>query len=144
LIAFSNLEDFAFWQPDVECKIVVCVCRRTDLNEQTQIDIGAYMLTATCQQKAQFFVGDVVTLKTGGPRMTITYVGPVEFSEGDWLHCQWFDDRGELRQELFSQDNVKREPRSIPPGSMHLRSFSGAVRSSLECSTTLGRGRNGL
>lgn len=89
------------------------------------------MLTATCKQMAQFFVGDVVTLKSGGPRMTITYVGPVAFAQGDWLHCQWFDDHGELRHELFSQDDVQREPRSISPGSVHLRSYGSVIRSSL-------------
>ncbi|WP_206995311.1 YodC family protein [Trinickia mobilis] len=87
------------------------------------------MLTATCTQMAHFFVGDVVTLKSGGPRMTITDIGPVKFADGDWLRCQWFDDHGELRQDLFSQDDVKREPRSISPGSVHLRSYASPIRS---------------
>ena len=86
------------------------------------------MLTATCTQMAQLFVGDVVTLKAGGPRMTVTDIGPVPFADGDWLRCEWFDDHGELRQDLFSRDDVKREPRSISPGSVQLRSYASPIR----------------
>ena len=61
-----------------------------------------------------FKVGDVVTLKTGGPRMTVTYAGAVAPAPGEWLICQWFDAHGELRQETFECDRVQLEPRSIP------------------------------
>jgi uncharacterized protein YodC (DUF2158 family) len=90
---------------------------------------GAHMLTATTNQTAQFCVGDVVTLKTGGPRMTVTYVGPVEYAVGDWLLCQWFDAHGEFRQDMFSHDMVNLEPRSIPPGLVHLHKHGSAARS---------------
>ncbi len=81
------------------------------------------MLTATieaCQTPpaAQFNVGDVVTLKQGGSRMTVTYAGPVALNSGDWLICEWFDEHGELRREMFSPANVRAEPRSIPAGSV--------------------------
>nr|WP_132458163.1 DUF2158 domain-containing protein [Paraburkholderia sp. BL8N3] len=33
----------------------------------------------------------------------------------DW--CQWFDEHGELRQDIFDLDNVRCDPRSIPAGS---------------------------
>ncbi|HXZ08034.1 MAG TPA: YodC family protein [Paraburkholderia sp.] len=87
------------------------------------------MLTATFDtsdtpQAASFSVGDVVTLMSGGPRMTVTHVGPVALVEGNWLVCQWFDDQGELRQELFAPDRVRLEPRSIPAGSVQLRQFT--------------------
>src|SRR5258708_15970376 len=86
------------------------------------------MLTATLDttntlQPASYRVGDVVTLRSGGPRMTVTHVGPVALVEGDWLVCQWFDEHGELRQDLFALDRVRLEPRSIPAGSVQLQQF---------------------
>jgi uncharacterized protein YodC (DUF2158 family) len=66
-------------------------------------------------------IGDVVTLKAGGPRMTVMYAGPVGFADGDWLICQWFDEHGELRQDMFSDDMVQVVPRSIPAASVKLR-----------------------
>jgi uncharacterized protein YodC (DUF2158 family) len=66
-------------------------------------------------------IGDVVTLKSGGPRMTVMYAGPVGFASGHWLICQWFDEQGELRQDMFAQDMVKLEPRSIPAASVKMR-----------------------
>jgi hypothetical protein len=34
------------------------------------------------------------------------------------LVCQWFDEYGELRQDIFDLDNVRCQPRSIPAGSV--------------------------
>jgi len=81
------------------------------------------MLTATIDalptpSAASFNAGDVVTLKEGGPRMTVTYVGPVALNPGNWLICEWFDEHGELRHEMFEPDRVRAEPRSIPAGSV--------------------------
>jgi uncharacterized protein YodC (DUF2158 family) len=73
------------------------------------------------KQRAAAGIGDVVTLKAGGPRMTVMYAGPVGFASGHWLICQWFDDQGELRQDMFAQDIVQIEPRLIPAGSVKLR-----------------------
>ena len=66
----------------------------------------------------RFSVGDVVTLKEGGPRMTVTYAGPVALNPGEWLVCEWFDEHGELRREVFAPARVRAEPRSIPAGSV--------------------------
>jgi uncharacterized protein YodC (DUF2158 family) len=85
------------------------------------------MLTAIYNEVEQFNVGDVVTLKTGGPRMTVTYVGPTEVDGGDWLLCQWFDEHGEFRQDKFELDAVTPEPRLISPGSVHMRQFGFAA-----------------
>lgn len=81
------------------------------------------MLTATIDtfhtpSAASFSVGDVVTLTEGGPRMTVTYAGPVALNPGDWLMCEWFDEHGELRHEMFAPAKVRAEPRSIPAGSV--------------------------
>jgi uncharacterized protein YodC (DUF2158 family) len=86
------------------------------------------MLTASIKpfdkpQPGQFHVGDVVTDKAGGPRMTVTYMGPIAGSSEDRLVCQWFDEHGELRQDIFDLDQVRCEPRSIPAGSVQLRKF---------------------
>nr|WP_185219071.1 YodC family protein [Paraburkholderia dinghuensis] len=66
-------------------------------------------------------IGDVVTLKSGGPRMTVMYAGPVGFAAGHWLICQWFDEHGELRQDMFADDMIQIEPRSISAASVKLR-----------------------
>lgn len=39
------------------------------------------------------------------------------------LVCQWFDEHGELRQDIFDLDNMRCEPRSIPAGSVQLHKF---------------------
>ncbi|EDZ98496.1 conserved hypothetical protein [Burkholderia sp. H160] len=80
------------------------------------------MLTATIDAMqttpATFSAGDVVKLKKGGSRMTVTYAGPVALNPGDWLICEWFDEHGELRHEMFAPQDVRAEPRSIPAGSV--------------------------
>lgn len=70
-------------------------------------------------------IGDVVTLRSGGPRMTVMYAGPVGFAAGHWLICQWFDEHGELRQDMFAHDMVQIEPRSISAASVKFRLPAG-------------------
>ncbi|MGU7779108.1 YodC family protein [Burkholderia sp. PU8-34] len=79
--------------------------------------------------RTRFRVGDVVTLKTGGPRMTVTYAGPVVFDEADWLICQWFDDSGHFRQEMFHHEVVVPEPRAISAGRVRVRMLGQRCRS---------------
>jgi uncharacterized protein YodC (DUF2158 family) len=95
---------------------------------------GDIMRTASLKpfemaQASQLNVGDVVTLKAGGPRMTVTYTGPIAGSAIDRLVCQWFDEHGELRQDIFEFDDVRCEPRSIPAGSVQLHKFIRAALS---------------
>ncbi len=71
--------------------------------------------------RTAFRVGDVVTLKTGGPRMTVIYSGPVVFDAADWLICQWFDEGGHFRQEMFQHETVVAEPRAISAGRARMR-----------------------
>jgi len=50
----------------------------------------------------EFKVGDVVMLKSGGPRMTITHLGPYESMLNDkQVRCEWFDPK---RLKPFSQN----------------------------------------
>lgn len=79
------------------------------------------MTTATRDLVEQFCVGDVVTLKVGGSRMTVTAVC------GDTVLCQWFDEQGELRQEAFAPEALGREPRSISPGLAHVRRYAASM-----------------
>lgn len=86
------------------------------------------MYTGSFDRQEQFCSGDVVTLKTGGARMTVTHVGCAD-DGASWLLCQWFDEHGELRQEKFLQDALSREPRSISPGLVRLRAYTGMLGS---------------
>jgi uncharacterized protein YodC (DUF2158 family) len=92
------------------------------------------MLTATLDafdtpSITSYNVGDVVTLKSGGPRMTVTAIGPAALASGESLLCEWFDEHGELRQERFEQNQVRPEPRSIPAGSVKFGSFGRVAQS---------------
>ena len=48
----------------------------------------------------QFNDGDVVTLRSGGPKMTVN--GYMEFGE---VHCQWFEGN-ELKKGFFAEDSL--------------------------------------
>jgi uncharacterized protein YodC (DUF2158 family) len=86
------------------------------------------MTTATRDLVEQYCVGDVVTLKVGGSRMTVTAV------YGDTVLCQWFDEQGEFRQEQFPPEALGREPRSIPPGLVHVRRYAATVAGTVAAS----------
>lgn len=86
------------------------------------------MSTATRDLVEQFCVGDVVTLKAGGSRMTVTAVC------GTTVLCQWFDEYGEFRQEAFMLDALGREPRSISPGLVHVRRYAASMAGSVAAS----------
>ena len=107
------------------------------------------MLTATIDVfetplAARFNVGDVVTLKEGGPRMTVTYAGPVALNPGDWLICEWFDEHGELRREMFAHERINsrislrlHEPKAVLvvyPLNLD-RPFPDDIRELVECFT---------
>lgn len=83
------------------------------------------MSTATRDSVEQFFVGDVVTLMAGGSRMTVTAI------DAEGVLCQWFDEHGEFRQETFAREVLGRQPRSISPGLVHVRTYAGAMAGSL-------------
>lgn len=79
------------------------------------------MPTATRDHIEQFCVGDVVTLKAGGSRMTVTDV------TDHGVLCQWFDEHGEFRQETFEGGALAQEPRSISPGLVHIRRYAATL-----------------
>lgn len=79
------------------------------------------MSIATRDAVEQYCVGDVVTLKAGGSRMTVTAIN----TEG--VLCQWFDEHGEFRQDTFAREVLGQEPRSISPGLVHVRGYGAGV-----------------
>ncbi|WP_144112051.1 YodC family protein [Paraburkholderia sp. BCC1886] len=58
--------------------------------------------------KPIYSAGDILTLKSGGRPMTVTWSGPVLFAPGNWLICQWFSDAGDLQQEMFPEVTLER------------------------------------
>jgi len=57
-----------------------------------------------------FKVGDVVVLKSGGPKMTIKKFVPDKFNESDHEillgHCDWFTN-GQLQSAIFSLEELE-------------------------------------
>jgi uncharacterized protein YodC (DUF2158 family) len=45
----------------------------------------------------EFKIGDVVQLKSGGPKMTVTSVGVEHYSEKPVVSCVWFVETKESR-----------------------------------------------
>ncbi|STX29971.1 Uncharacterized small protein [Legionella beliardensis] len=59
--------------------------------------------------ETQLKVGDVVKLKSGGPRMTISYLGKEE-----QIECIWFDGNNKSKG-YFHKDSVKLDDSSSNP-----------------------------
>lgn len=57
----------------------------------------------------KFKVGNVVKLKSGGPDMTVTFAGPVDFGHSmreDLASCKWFDAKSSLQTGRFQDDEL--------------------------------------
>lgn len=55
--------------------------------------------------------GDVVRLKSGGPRMTVQHNGderPVIMANRGECLCQWFDDKNVFHREIFPTNGLVR------------------------------------
>lgn len=75
-----------------------------------------------------FRVGDIVKLKSGGPSMTVKVLkigfypdekGNLQEGFQGFIACTWFDNMGEIKQEVFKQEmltlaaetnNIAKEP----------------------------------
>jgi len=56
---------------------------------------------------SQFKVGDIVRLRSGGPKMTVCVM------EGDRIGCEWFDEKGEHKIRTFDKavlDKIEEQP----------------------------------
>jgi uncharacterized protein YodC (DUF2158 family) len=69
-----------------------------------------------------FKLGDVVQLKSGGPKMTVQHiVADDDFgvSRND-LNCQWFDDKDILKSAIFKPETLITEEEA----NKHITEFS--------------------
>lgn len=53
-------------------------------------------------EELEFAVGDLVTLKSGGPVMTVYNTGPLD-NETWTIACQWFDASDHMFEHRFDQ-----------------------------------------
>ncbi len=56
----------------------------------------------------QFQLGDVVRLKSGGPEMTVEWVGVDGFTNQPVIQCKWFDSDNKLHTQGFGPDTLMR------------------------------------
>jgi uncharacterized protein YodC (DUF2158 family) len=57
------------------------------------MDVTGYTVPMT--ERRALKRGDVVTLKSGGPKMTVQSIGdprPGPSANSKWVHCIWFED----------------------------------------------------
>ncbi|WP_297554754.1 DUF2158 domain-containing protein [uncultured Alistipes sp.] len=58
-----------------------------------------------------FKIGDVVVLKSGGPKMTVSEY-PIKMIDGSENHaqvqCKWFNEDNHLTQSIFHVDELKK------------------------------------
>lgn len=58
--------------------------------------------------KARFDVGQVVKLKSGGPKMTVAFFKAWGDAPGDRRYsCQWFNPKNEVVKEDFPEDSLE-------------------------------------
>jgi uncharacterized protein YodC (DUF2158 family) len=62
-------------------------------------------------------VGDVVRLKSGSPKMTITEIGKYGYSEKEQVKCIWFDANKKC-EDLFEKETLEiyTQPKPVPIG----------------------------
>jgi uncharacterized protein YodC (DUF2158 family) len=73
-----------------------------NLNSKSHLDDGAILVKENTMHKQ----GDVVELKSGGPRMTIERIERTDF--GIEALCSWFLGDGEIRQAKFFDEALKK------------------------------------
>ena len=52
---------------------------------------------------ANLNIGDVVKLKSGGPKMTVAYV------YADEITCKWFDEQNRKHEDTFHIDQLEKD-----------------------------------
>lgn len=58
-----------------------------------------------------FKKGDIVQLKSGGPKMTIN-----NYTDGSRVFCKWFNSKNEVQSEVFQQEAlVLATETTVPP-----------------------------
>lgn len=51
---------------------------------------------------SEISVGDVVTLKSGGPAMTVSEIGQNDRTQKFVASCKWFDKNEQVKGEVFN------------------------------------------
>jgi len=46
-------------------------------------------------------VGDVIRLKSGGPKMTVVTIGTTQFDSEPSVWCEWFDEKNKAQEKTF-------------------------------------------
>ena len=59
----------------------------------------------------KFKSGDVVTLNSGGPKMTVVKYEP---ENSEYVTCQWFDKNQNLEERSFQQDILDEFVETLP------------------------------
>jgi uncharacterized protein YodC (DUF2158 family) len=54
--------------------------------------------------------GDVVILKSGGPKMTVVGVGKYGYSEVEQALCRWFKSGNEFVEDVFPFESIALDP----------------------------------
>jgi uncharacterized protein YodC (DUF2158 family) len=54
-----------------------------------------------------FNTGNVVRLKSGGPKMTVENYGKYGYAAHESYKCKWFDDKHKLTEGTFSEDELE-------------------------------------
>ena len=55
----------------------------------------------------RFKKGDLVRLKSGGPKMTVTDVGQAAYTQEDTVWVRWFDEKGKVENDTFSPESLE-------------------------------------
>ena len=55
----------------------------------------------------QFKLGDTVQLKSGGPVMTVTYVGSLNPGSKPSVSCSWFDEKNQQQHGRWPAEALK-------------------------------------
>jgi uncharacterized protein YodC (DUF2158 family) len=62
----------------------------------------------------RFKAGDVVRLKSGGPKMTVIRYGKFNNNQHETLECQWFDAQNVLKYATFEECVLQPEETAGP------------------------------
>ena len=54
-----------------------------------------------------FEPGAQVHLKSGGPKMTVVDFGKYDYGTAEKYKCRWFDDKGKLTEDTFTEAELK-------------------------------------
>lgn len=61
-------------------------------------------------------VGDVVRLKSGGPKMTVVTISKTQLDSELSVWCEWFDEKNKAQKNTFHLVAVEKvDPQSEPP-----------------------------